>query len=63
MAVTEDSPVRGDLRVWADSSIVCVLLDEAAKARPTGTAADRARPLELILRARIMLLSAERLTV
>lgn len=42
---------------------VCVLLDEAIKARLTGIADDRARPLKHILRARIVLLSDERLLV
>lgn len=42
---------------------VCVLLDEATKARLIGIADDRARPLKHILRARIVLLSGDRLTV
>lgn len=42
---------------------VCVLLDEATKARLTGIAGDRSRPLKHILRARIVLLSGERLSV
>ena len=42
---------------------VCVLLDDAAKARLTTIADDRSRPLKHILRARIVLLSAERLNV
>lgn len=42
---------------------VCVLLDEAAKARLTALANDRSRPLKHILRARIVLLSGARLTI
>ena len=42
---------------------VCILLDDAAKAQLTGIAGDRSRPLKHILRARIILLSAERLSV
>jgi transposase len=42
---------------------VCILLDAAAKAQLTGIAGDRSRPLKHILRARIILLSAERLSV
>ena len=42
---------------------VCVLLDDAAKSQLTGIAGDRSRPLKHILRARIILLSAKRLSV
>ncbi len=42
---------------------VCVLLDDAAKSQLTGIAVDRSRPLKHILRARIVLLSADRLSV
>ena len=42
---------------------VCVLLDDAAKSQLTGIAGDRSRPLKHIFRARIVLLSAERLSV
>ena len=42
---------------------VCILLDDAAKAQLTVIAGDRSRPLKHILRARIILLSAERLSV
>ena len=42
---------------------VCVRLDEAATARLTALATDRSCPLKHILRARIVLLSGERLTV
>ena len=45
------------------SQTVCILLDDAAKAQLTGIAGDRSRPLKHILRARIILLSAERLSV
>lgn len=42
---------------------VCVLLNEAAPARLSGIAVDRLFPFKHILRARIVLLSGERLTV
>lgn len=42
---------------------VCVLLDEAARARRTSIIGDRWRPFKHIQRARIVLLSAERLSV
>jgi transposase len=42
---------------------VCVLLDEAAASQLTAIADDRSRLLKHILRARIILLSAKRLTV
>lgn len=42
---------------------VCVLLDDATMSQLAGIAGDRSRPLKHILRARIVLLSAERPTV
>lgn len=42
---------------------VCVLLDEAARARLTSIIGDRSRPFKHIQRARIVLHSAERLSV
>ncbi|SFM53140.1 Homeodomain-like domain-containing protein [Methylobacterium pseudosasicola] len=42
---------------------VCVLLDDAIKSAVAAIAGDRSRPLKHILRARIVLLSAERVTV
>ncbi|MFD0939054.1 IS630 family transposase, partial [Methylobacterium trifolii] len=42
---------------------VCVLLDETAQARLTAIAGDRSRPFKHLQRARIVLLSAERLSV
>ncbi|SFM75549.1 Homeodomain-like domain-containing protein [Methylobacterium pseudosasicola] len=42
---------------------VCVLLDAAARSQFTAIAEDRSRPLKQILRAGIVLLSAERLNV
>ena len=42
---------------------VCVLLDDTAQSQLTEIAGDRSRPLKHILRARIVLLSAERLNV
>ncbi|GEP01826.1 IS630 family transposase [Methylobacterium haplocladii] len=42
---------------------VCVLLDAAAQARLTAIAGDRSRPFKHLQRARIVLLSAERLSV
>src|SRR3954453_15422192 len=42
---------------------VCVIPSAAEKERLTAIVADRSRPLKHILRARIVLLSAERLTV
>src|SRR3954466_15508183 len=51
------------MRVWAMAQTVCVLLDDATKSALSTIAGDRSRPLKHILRARIVLLSAERLTV
>ncbi|MCJ2046047.1 helix-turn-helix domain-containing protein, partial [Methylobacterium sp. J-078] len=42
---------------------VCVLLDAATQSALAAIAGDRSRPLKHILRARIILLSAERLNV
>ncbi len=42
---------------------VCVLLDEADRSRLIEIAEDRSRPLKHVLRARIVLLSAERRSV
>lgn len=42
---------------------VCVVLDDATTSQLAGIADNRSRPLKHILRARIILLSAERLTV
>ena len=42
---------------------VCVLLDDVAEAQLTGIAGDRSRPLKHMLRARIILLSAARLSL
>lgn len=42
---------------------VCVLLDEAAHLHLSAIAEDRSRPLKHVLRARIVLLSAKRLSV
>ena len=45
------------------AQIVCVLLDDATKSALSAIAGDRSRPLKHILRAHIVLLSAERLNV
>ena len=42
---------------------VCVLLDDATMSQLAGIAGDRSRPLKHTQRARIVLLSAERLSV
>lgn len=42
---------------------VCVLLDDATQSSLSAIAGDRSRPLKHILRARIVLLSSERLSV
>lgn len=42
---------------------VCVLLDDATTSQLAGIAGDRPRYLKHIIRARIVLLSAKRLTV
>ena len=42
---------------------VCVLLDGATRSALAAIAGDRSRPLKHLLRARIVLLSAERVTV
>ena len=51
------------MRVWAMAQTVCVLLDDATKLALSTIAGDRSRPLKHILRARIVLLSFERLSV
>ena len=51
------------MRVWAMAQAVCVLLDDATKLTLSTIAGDRSRPLKHILRARIVLLSFERLSV
>lgn len=51
------------MRVWAMAQTVCVLLDDATKSALSTIAGDRSRPLKHILRARIVLLSFERLSV
>ncbi len=45
------------------SQTVCILLDEADRVRLTEIVGDRSRPLKHVLRARIVLLSADRLPV
>lgn len=51
------------MRVWAMAQTVCVLLDDATKLALSTIAGDRSRPLKHILRARIVLLLFERLSV
>ena len=51
------------MRVWAMAQTVCVLLDGATESALSMIAGDRSRPLKHILRARIVLLSFERLSV
>lgn len=51
------------MRVWAMAQTVCVLLDASDAARLAAIASDHSRPLKHIQRARIDLLSAERLSV
>lgn len=51
------------MRVWAIAEPVCVLLDVSNAARLDAIANDRSRQLKHTQRARIVLLSAERLNV
>lgn len=51
------------MRTWAMAQTVCVLLDDAARLQLAEIARDRPRPLKHILRAHIVLLSVERLSV
>lgn len=51
------------MRAWAVAQTVSVLLDDAAKSQLAEIAGDRSRPLKHILRANIVLLSAEGLSV
>src|ERR1700712_2228529 len=51
------------MRVWGMAQTLCVLLDNATQSALATIAGDRSRPLKHILRARIVLLSSERLSV
>ena len=51
------------MHIWAMAQAVCVLLDDATPAALFAIAGDRSRPLKHILRARLVLFSAERLSV
>ena len=51
------------MRFWAVAQTVCVFLDDATDSALSAIVGDRSRPLKHILRARIVLLSFERLSV
>lgn len=51
------------MRAWAMAQTVCVFLDDATQSAIAAIAGVQSRPLEHILRARIVPLSAERLPV
>ena len=51
------------MRVWAMAQTVCIILDATERARLNAIIGDRSRPLKHIQRARILLLSAERLSL